>query len=126
MGRIQMLRGNDAEARRLFDAAATDSQSRVTRYLANLFLGSMDEREGHPDAAERRYRAAMGFLPRAQSGRPALTALLARSGRGADGARILTDPESRRPSFDPWWTYINPDVRDFASLLAELHAEIVQ
>jgi tetratricopeptide (TPR) repeat protein len=126
LGRIQMLRGHDAEARRLFDRAAGASHTRTTVYLANLFLGSMDERDGHPDAAQRRYRTALAALPRAQSGHMALTALLARGGRSDEARVVLAELYSKAPKFDPWWTYLPPDTRDFAMVLAELHAEIGQ
>ena len=103
LGRMQMLRGHDADARRLFMMAAGQSHSRGTRYLANLFLGSMDERDGRAGSAEWRYRATLAELPAAQSGRLALASLLARSGRAAD-ARWLTESGSRPAVYDPWWS----------------------
>jgi hypothetical protein len=123
LGRIQMLRGHDAEARQLFESAA-GSHVRGVRYLANLFLGSMEERGGRPDAAEQRYRAGLLEHPRAQSGRIALASLLARSGREEEGRAVLRRTDAGPPSFDPWWSYIAPDARNFAVMLAELHAEI--
>jgi tetratricopeptide (TPR) repeat protein len=124
MGRIEMLRGRTTEARRLFERAARDSQARTTRYLANLFLGSMDERAGSADAAEGRYRAAIADLPDAQSGRLALAALLARGGDSAAAALTLASP-SRPWAFDPWWAYLPPDARDAGPvLLAALRVEV--
>jgi hypothetical protein len=122
LGRIQMLRGNETDARRLLASAARDETSRVTRYLANLFLGSMDEREYTP-AAEDHYRRALEALPRAQSGRLALSALLARTGRDADARRAITD-SGPSPFYDPWWSYFRGTARDSVFILAELHAEV--
>lgn len=51
-GRLLMLRGDDTLARRLFEQAAT-APTPSTRYLAHLFLESMDERDGDPASAER-------------------------------------------------------------------------
>ena len=129
LGRLQMLRGRDADARRLFESAAAGSTSSVTRYLAHLFLGSLDERDGHVDAAERHYRAALDAVPGAQSGRVALAALLARTGRGAQAEKVLSGPGMDAPAprtFDPWWAYLPGDERDFAVILAELRTEIRQ
>ena len=128
LGRIQMLRGQDAEARRLFEEAVQGTRSRTTRYLAHLFLGAFDEREGHPDAAERHYRAALDAVPRAQSGEIALASLLARSGRAAEAQAAMTTTRSRpsgRPPFDPWWTYLPGNPRDSALFLAALRAEVL-
>ncbi len=122
LGRIQMLRGNDEEARRHFDTAAGDQASPVTRYLAHLFLGSMDERQYNPQGAERRYRLAVAMLPNAQSGRLALAAILARTGR-ADDARQAMAASGSAAAFDPWWTYFYIP-REETSILAELHAEV--
>jgi len=129
LGRLQMLRGRNADARRLFASAAAGSASSVTRYLAHLFLGSLDERDGHPDAAERHYRAALAAVPGAQSGRLALAALLARSGNSAGAEKILLGAGIDAPaprSFDPWWAYLPGDDRDFDVILAELRTEIRQ
>jgi hypothetical protein len=122
LGRIQMLRGNDTEARRQFDTAAGDHGSRVNRYLAYLFLGSMDERQLNPQGAETRYRNAVATLPRAQSGRLALAAILARTGRGDEAHGAFVDTAPGAP-FDPWWTYFYIP-REESSIVAELHAEV--
>jgi hypothetical protein len=124
LGRIEMLRGNDTAARRHLDVAASDQMSRVTRYLANLFLGAIDEREFYPEGAEAHYRKAIAALPRAQSGRLALAALLARTGRAGDAGRAIAVADSSKP-YDPWWTYFFIP-REEPSILAELHAEVCQ
>jgi hypothetical protein len=95
-GRLRMLRGDDTLARRLFEQAAT-ALTPSTRYLAHLFLGSMDERDGDPASAERHYLAALGAFPYAPSGHLALGALLARSGRTREAAGVVgrTPPGKR-------------------------------
>lgn len=125
LGRIQLLRGHDADARRLLTVAAGDEDSRVTRYLAHLFLGSMDERDGRPDAAERHYRDALTALPRAQSGHVALASLFARTGRSADAALAIVNDGAPR-FFDPWWSYFDQGPREAPVLLAELHSEVCE
>jgi hypothetical protein len=81
-----MLRGDDTLARRLFEQAAT-ALTPSTRYLAHLFLGSMDERDGDPASAERHYLAALGAFP--------LRAEWPPGAWGAAGAE-RTHPGSRR------------------------------
>jgi hypothetical protein len=130
LGRIEMLRGHDLEARRLFAQAAIDSHWRTTTYLADLFLGSMDERDDDWSSAERRYRVAVETIETAQSGRLALAALLGRLGRGEDAGRLLAvDTGAARPvpAFDPWWSYLYPysDRGDsYRMILAELHVAV--
>jgi len=123
LGRIQMLRGNDTEARRLLVSAARDQTSRVNRYLANLLLGSLDERDGAPMGTETYYRAAHEALPGAQSGRLALSAFLERAGRGAEARQVMAEA-SAIPAYDPWWSYSRVTSRDRATVLSELHAEV--
>jgi tetratricopeptide (TPR) repeat protein len=130
LGRIEMLRGHDDEARRLFEQAADGSHWRTTRYLANLFLGSMDERVGDPGNAERRYRAAVATIDKAQSGHLALAAFLSHRGGSAEAARVLADDvgdTSWLLTFDPWWSYLSPykDRREGSRMiLGELHVAV--
>lgn len=130
LGRIEMLRGHPDAARRLFAQAARESHWRTTTYLANLFVGSMAERDGDRAEAERRYRLALAALPGAQSARVALAALLARAGENATAARALAERPgdvASPSSFDPWWAYTYPywDRRTgYRALLGELHAAV--
>ncbi|HEX6465121.1 MAG TPA: hypothetical protein VFZ98_11725 [Vicinamibacterales bacterium] len=130
LGRIEMLRGHDDEARRLFAQAADNSHWRTTRYLANLFLGSMDERDNDRPLAERRYRMAVAALEKAQSGHLALAAFLSHTGRSAEATRVLADGSSGAPSpltFDPWQSYLYPywDRRGGSKMiLTELHVAV--
>ncbi|HEX4565573.1 MAG TPA: hypothetical protein VH138_03035, partial [Vicinamibacterales bacterium] len=91
LGRIELLRGRVDEARQLFEQAAYDSHWRTTIYLANLFLGSVDEHDNEWMSAERRYKAAVAAIDTAQSGRLALAAFLGRNGRSVEAARLLAD-----------------------------------
>jgi hypothetical protein len=130
LGRMEMLRGHDDEARRLFAEAADGSHWRTTRYLADLFLGSMDERAGDPGNAERRYRAAVAAIEKAQSGHLALAAFLSHRSGSAEAARVLFDDVGDTPSlltFDPWWSYLYPywDQREGSTMiLGELHVAV--
>jgi len=127
-GRLRMLQGDDTLARRHFEQAATSSTP-STRYLAHLFLGSLDERDGDVASAERHYVAASSAFPYAQSGRVALAALLARSGRGREAVAIVTrTPPAHldRLSFDPWWLFLPPNPFEVGDTIKAMYAEVQQ
>jgi hypothetical protein len=132
LGRLQMLAGHASEARRLFSRAIYESHWRTTTYLANLFLGSLDERDEEWSSAERRYQAAVASIGSAQTGRLALAVLLGRNGRGAEAARVLQErPSDRHPllTFDPWWSYLYPyGDRRYGTkmILSELHVAVAR
>jgi hypothetical protein len=132
LGRIAIVRGRTSEARQLFERAADESHWRTTTYLANLFLGSVDEYDAPWPRAERRYRAAVESIGAAQSGRLALAALLGRDGRGAEAARVLADRPGDAGSpltYDPWWSYLYPygDRRfGIRMMLSELHVAVAR
>lgn len=128
LGRIRMLEGQDAEARRLFERAAS-SPSRSTAYLARLFLGGLDERDAKWDEAERRYRDAASLLPAAQAAALSLSALLDRRGLAQESTAMISgmlDRTGLRPLADPWWGYFNGLGRDPDVLLRVLRTEVSQ
>lgn len=127
-GRIRMMRGDDDDARRLFEKA-TVASTPSTRYLSHLLLGSMDERDGELASAERHYADASKVFPYAQSGHVALASLFARSGRARQAnAEIAHTPpgDAARLLFDPWWMFMPPDPFDQAATLTSLYAEVQQ
>ena len=67
LGRTRLMLGDLADARRWLEAA-TQSPLAGDRYLAFLYLGSMEELDGRFDQAEARYRAAMSTFAWGQSG----------------------------------------------------------
>lgn len=115
LGRIRMLEGNNDEAATLFEQAAK-SGGTPTRYLALLFLGSMDERASRWDAAEERYRRADAMFRKGQSAALALAQLLDRRGRASEGTQLLERTLARPVAdvVDPWPAYFteaHPDAR---------------
>jgi tetratricopeptide (TPR) repeat protein len=126
LGRIAMLRGRDRQAREYF-GSAMESHFPVTRYYAQLLLGSLEEREERFAEAEHLYRTALAGVPHSQSSGLALAALLERRGRSEDArtalAGVMADSADRR-TFDPWWTYLPPQPDDVGWLFVELRAEI--
>ena len=87
LGRSRLLLGELADARRWLEAA-TQSPLASDRYLAFLYLGSMEEQDGRFDQAEARYRAAMSAFAWGQSGPLALARLLSRTNRAAESRAV--------------------------------------
>ena len=111
LGRIKMLQGNAAEAAAHFRSALTDVDPAV-RYLASLFLGTLEERDQHFDAAEKLYREALTHFPYGQSAPLALSELLSRTGREAEARRVLAARLMRvnTEMLEPFWAYGPEDV----------------
>jgi hypothetical protein len=122
LGRIRLLAGSDLAARRLLTIAANDPASRVNRYLGNLFLGALAERDD-AEAAEKHYRAALELQPRAQSARLALSSFLAHDNRITE-ARLVNADTGPQAAFDPWWSYFHAAATDPEMMMAELHSEV--
>jgi tetratricopeptide (TPR) repeat protein len=126
LGRVRMLEGRDADARRFLQAAA-GSPSRSVAYLAHLFNGSFAERASQWDEAESAYRAAVALFPAGQSASISLAQLLDRRGRAADASRVVTTllaPSVR--AVDPWWLYFEETGQDNGSRIAMLRAEVLR
>ena len=106
LGRIRMLQENSGEATAFFRSALTDVDPAV-RYLAALFLGTLEERDRHFEAAEKLFRDAIGYVPYGQSAPLALSELLSRTGREADARRVLAARLLRIDTevLEPFWAY---------------------
>jgi len=111
LGRIRMLQGKPTEAASFFRSALTDVDPAV-RYLASLFLGTLEERDQHFDAAERFYREALSYAPYGQSAPLALSQLLSRTGREGDARRVIEERLLRINAevLEPFWSYGPEDV----------------
>ena len=107
LGRVQTMRGEDDEARRLLeDVRRSGDPAEV--YLATLFGGVAHERQGKLDAAADAYRDAIERQPLGHAAYVALSAVLQRSGRGDESREVLrravdAAPRNRR---DPLWSYL--------------------
>jgi tetratricopeptide (TPR) repeat protein len=126
LGRSRLLLGELAEARRWLEAA-TQSQRASHRYLALLYLGSMDEQDGRLEQAEARYRAAVAAFPWGQSGPLALARLLTRTNRENESRTVLGRMlELGAFKADPLWTYLASPGSEPGAVLHVMRAEIWQ
>lgn len=126
LGFLHFLAGQHAEARaalaRADQAATADGD---TRYLSQLFSAWMSERDGHRDAAQREFRAALEAAP---SGRTAAVWLATRnqidghpSEAQAIAARSLSTNVDRP---DPWRTFYRGDWRRWPLLISTLRKAV--
>jgi tetratricopeptide (TPR) repeat protein len=106
LGRLRMLQGERLEAAALFESARAAVNPAVA-YLATLFLGSLDERDGRFAAAEVLYRNALSRIPYGQAAPLALAQLLSRTGRERDAREVLAARVLRPGTFliEPLWSY---------------------
>ena len=127
IGRVQVLRGNDAEGvkflERLTSSADTDSA-----YLATIFIGAMHQRRGRHDQAEQLYRRAIEKVPTAQAAYVALSDALQKLGRGDESRAVLIDLLSHPPGSrtEPWWWYLAEPVGEARERLDALRAAVRQ
>jgi hypothetical protein len=92
-----------------------------------LFLGSLAERDGDWDQAERHYRDAQSILPVGQAAALSLAALLDRRGLASESANTIASMFERtalRQIADPWWAYFNGLGQDPDVILRALRTEV--
>jgi hypothetical protein len=125
LGRSRLLLGGLEEARRWLEAARR-SPLASDRYLALLYLGSMEEQEGRVGQAEARYRAATSEFRWGQSGPLALARLLSGTNREAEARAVVSRMLAQRYVVDPLWTYLARPGHDPGAFLDLIRAEIWQ
>jgi tetratricopeptide (TPR) repeat protein len=124
LGRLNMLEGRLDDAAAFFERALAAVDPRV-RYLARLFLGSLDERADRLADAEKRYRAAMAEYPWGQSAQLALAQVLSRTGRDGEARALLLDRFGKGDRLiEPLWTYAVMPNEEMGARFDELRAEV--
>ena len=125
LGYVRLRQGQFDTALAHFDRVAALTESRSLRYLGHLYSGWVLGRSGRVDEAVTAYRAALRFVPRAQSATSLLVGLLARNDR-------LTDAEAAADEFlgaeasksDPWRTYFVGDFEAYPDLVRRLRERL--
>jgi tetratricopeptide (TPR) repeat protein len=111
LGRVRTLQDERTAAATSLRAALGAADPSV-RYMASLFLGSLEERDQHFDAAERLYRDAIRLVPYGQAASLALSELLSRTGRDGEARQVLAERllHVKANILDPFWVYaVGPD-----------------
>lgn len=125
LGRVRMLQDQGTEAASLFRSALA-SVDPCVRYLAALFLGSLEERDQRFDGAEHLYREAISLVPWGQSASLALAELLSRRGRDAEARQVLAQRLLHEDAdiLDPFWVYTAAPDEALASHFDLLRMEV--
>jgi tetratricopeptide (TPR) repeat protein len=105
--------GRHEEAAGQLRRAIADGASGDHLYLAELFLGRVEDARGNHEAARAAFERASTLYPNAQSPRLALSQIARRVGDRASAQHhvraIAKLPDDERRREDPWWRYY--DVR---------------
>jgi len=89
LGRVEWQRGHRAKAERLYREVLAAESGAELRYLAQLFLGRIQEDQGLFDAAASSYRAALALDPESQTALLALSHSLYRLGADEDSRDLV-------------------------------------
>lgn len=104
LARVLQQRDRLEEARGLL-APLTDTADTRIAYLASLFLGGIEDHDGHDDRAVALYVRAVARIPTAQTARLAASEILHRRGDRQMAAEAIPAAAGPGNAFDPWWTY---------------------
>jgi tetratricopeptide (TPR) repeat protein len=108
LGRVAWRMGDAAEARAELEIALARSAEPRTSYLAQLFLGRLEEDAGRFRDAAARYEAAVASSSGHQSGHLALSHARLRLGEAAAARReveLALAAAERKTERDPLWLY---------------------
>jgi tetratricopeptide (TPR) repeat protein len=112
-GHVLSELGRQEEAAGELRRAIANGASGELLYLAELFLGRMEDARGNHEAASAAFERALTLYPNAQSPRLALSQNARRVGDRASAQHhvqaIAKLPDDERRREDPWWRYY--DVR---------------
>ena len=121
LGYVRLRQGQFDAALGHFDRLPSLTKNVFVRYLGHLFSGWTLGSLGRTQEAVTAYRAALGFVPRAQSATSLLVALLVKSDQ-------LSEAEAAAEEFlvadvapsDPWRTYYVGDFSEYPRLIRQL------
>jgi tetratricopeptide (TPR) repeat protein len=121
LGYVRLCQGQRDTALAHFDRVAALTEERRIRYLAHLYSGWILGGLGRVNEAVIAYRAALRFVPGAQSAATLLVALLTRNNQLDEAERMadefLTGTEGVD---DPWRTYFIGDFTAYPRLVRQL------
>jgi tetratricopeptide (TPR) repeat protein len=125
LGVARYRRGHSPAALDLFAKVEASTRDPYLIYLARVFGGQVYEALKRPVDAERSYRDALKAVPRAQTASFLLAALLFKSDRPSEAARVTESTLSAQPQpIDPWREYGAADNRFWPVLIGRLREAI--
>jgi len=128
LGRVLYRRGDLSGATRELRAALEQTVHEQVhydqiRYLAWVFLGSVEVERADLAAARRCYTEALRLFPEGQAALLAMSEASYLDGRGAEAASEVVSLLRLRRKEDPWWSYLLGDWWHIETRLAMLRAE---
>ncbi len=125
LGYVRLRQGQSDAALACFDRVIALTNRPFYRYLGHLFSGWVLGAAGRVDEAVTSYRAALKFVPRAQSATALLVALLTRHDRLADAEAAAEDflSDHDLPT-DPFRAYFMGDFEAYPDLVRRLRETI--
>jgi tetratricopeptide (TPR) repeat protein len=128
LGRVLLELGHEADALVELQRVFAENDDQTDRYLVNLFLASLHERNGRVGDATFHFKAAAALFRSAQTPYLGLSHLqMQRDPTGAaDTLQVMFDhhPEPTRGVPDPWWLYDAGFGASFQSRLEQLRARV--
>jgi len=127
LAHVHILRKDDAQAEKLLTEVLAGQPPAQLRYLADMMLGGIRERQGQLNPAAQLYADAFRASPGGQSAYLAIAHVYQKAGQPNEAATVLDRLFNLRidnAAADPWWTYsmgldANIDAR-FNDLRAEI------
>jgi tetratricopeptide (TPR) repeat protein len=125
LGYVRLRQGHTDAALAEFDQLPSRTKNVSLRYLGHFYSGWTLASLGRTQEAVAAYKAALGFVPRAQSATSLLVALLVKTDQ-------LSDAEAAAEEFlvadvapiDPWRTYYGGDFSEYPRLVRQLREAI--
>jgi hypothetical protein len=128
LGRVLLELGHEADALVELERTLAENEDPADRYLANLFLAALHERNGRASEATFHFKVAAALFRSAQAPYLGLSHLqLQRDPAGAaDTLQVMFDRhlEARSGVPDPWWLYDAGFGASFQSRLKQLRAGV--
>jgi len=125
MARVELVRGHRDEARRALEALVETRPHPTLVAYARLFLGEVELREAHVEAAIAQYREALKVDPRLQPAQIALSHALTRVGRGEEAIGVLIDGlRATSDGVHGWMGYHTTTLHGYRLAMDRLWAEV--
>jgi tetratricopeptide (TPR) repeat protein len=108
LAHVYILRKDDAQAEKLLTEVLAAQPSATLKYLADMMLGGIRERQGQLSPAAQLYADAFRASPGGQSAYLAIAHIYQQAGQPTEAATVLErlfNLHIDNPAADPWWTY---------------------
>jgi tetratricopeptide (TPR) repeat protein len=127
LAHVYILRKNDAQAEKLLAEVLAGQPPAALKYLSDMMLGGIRERQGQLNPAAQLYADAFRASPGGQSAYLAIAHIYQQAGQPNEAATVLERLFNLRidnAAADPWWTYQMGLDANIDARFNELRAEV--